>query len=81
MPFPLAEEIFSVPTPFNTRSALEKMTASVLDEIDGIGPKRKRLLLAHFGSVRAIMDADMDALRRVPELGEWGAKKIYAHFH
>ena len=66
---------------YHRTTRAKQMTASVLDEIDGIGPKRKRLLLAHFGSVRAIMDADMDALRRVPELGEWGAKKIYAHFH
>ena len=59
----------------------KKMTASILDEIDGIGPRRKHLLLAHFGSVRAIMDADMNALRHVPELGETFAKKIYAYFH
>ena len=59
----------------------KQMTASVLDEIDGIGPSRKRALLQHFGSVRAIMDADMSALRRVPKLGKQAAEKIYAHFH
>ena len=57
------------------------MTASVLDEIDGIGPNRKRALLQHFGSVRAIMDADLNALKHVPGLGQNAAKKIYAHFH
>ncbi len=56
-------------------------TASVLDEIDGIGPNRKRALLTHFGSVRAIMDADLYALKRVPGLGKAAAEKIYAHFH
>ncbi len=56
-------------------------TASVLDEIDGIGPNRKRALLSHFGSVRAIMDADVAALKRVPNLGNTAAEKIYAHFH
>ena len=66
---------------YHRTTRAKKMTASVLDEIDGIGPKRKHLLLTHFGSVRAIMDADMDALRHVPELGETGAKKIYAYFH
>ncbi len=59
----------------------KQMTASVLDEIDGIGPTRKRALLQHFGSVRAIMDADLNALKHVPKLGEYAAKKIYAHFH
>ena len=63
----------------NTRA--KQMTASVLDEIDGIGPTRKRTLLQHFGNVRAIIDADINALKRVPGLGESAAKKIYAHFH
>ena len=59
----------------------KQMTASVLDEIDGIGPVRKRALLQHFGSVRAIMDADKIALTHVPGLGKDAAEKIYAHFH
>lgn len=66
---------------YHRTTRAKKMTASVLDEIDGIGPKRKHLLLTHFGSVRAIMDADINALLRVPELGEVAAKKIYAYFH
>lgn len=59
----------------------KQMTASVLDDIDGIGPARKRAVLQHFGSVRAIMDADLAALRTVPSLGDAAAKKIYAYFH
>lgn len=59
----------------------KQLTASVLDEIDGIGPTRKRALLQHFGSVHAIMDADIKALKHVPGLGESFAEKIYAHFH
>ena len=63
-----------------TRRA-KSMTGSCLDEIDGIGPARKKLLLNHFGSMRGIMDADMTALLRVPGLGKSAAKKIYEHFH
>ena len=63
-----------------TRRA-KAMTGSCLDEIDGIGPSRKKLLLNHFGSVRGVMDADMSALLRVPGLGKSAAKKIYEHFH
>ena len=59
----------------------KQLTASVLDEIDGIGPARKRALLQHFGSVRAIMDADLNALKHVSGLGKSAAEKIYAHFH
>ncbi|MCM1294616.1 MAG: excinuclease ABC subunit UvrC [Muribaculaceae bacterium] len=57
------------------------VTASVLDEIDGIGPTRKRGLLNHFGSTRNIADADLTALKKVPGLGKSAAEKIYAYFH
>lgn len=57
------------------------VTASVLDEIEGIGPTRKKALLTHFGSARAVADADLAALLKVPGLGNSAAKKIYAHFH
>ena len=59
----------------------KQMTASVLDSIEGIGPKRKKQLLQHFGSVHAIMDADIKSLSRVPDLGKSAAEKIYAYFH
>lgn len=59
----------------------KQMTASVLDEIDGIGPTRKHALIQHFGSVRGIMDATLQQLEHVPSLGKAAAKKIYAHFH
>ena len=66
---------------FHRTVRAKQMTSSVLDEIDGIGPTRKRALLNHFGSVRAITDASLDALKRVPGLGKSAAEKIYAHFH
>lgn len=56
-------------------------TASRLDDIEGIGAARKRALLHHFGSVRAIADADMASLIKVPNLGKAAAEKIYAYFH
>ena len=66
---------------FHRTVRAKQMTSSVLDEIDGIGPTRKRALLNHFGSVRAITDANLDALMHVPGLGKAAAEKIYAHFH
>ena len=59
----------------------KQLTASVLDEIEGIGPIRKKQLLQYYGSVRSIMDADLNALKRVPDLGKNTAEKIYVHFH
>ena len=59
----------------------KQLTASVLDEIDGIGQVRKKQLLQHYGTVRAIMDADLKSLMHVPGLGKSAAQKIYAYFH
>lgn len=59
----------------------KQLTASCLDEIEGIGPVRKKQLLQHYGSVRSIMDADLKSLLLVPGLGKNAAEKIYAHFH
>lgn len=66
---------------YHRTTRAKAMTGSVLDEIDGIGPMRKKLLLTHFGSVHAIMDADIKELSRVHGLGKTAAKKIYEHFH
>ena len=66
---------------YHRTTRAKSMTGSCLDEIEGIGPARKKLLLHHFGSVRAIMDADISALMKVTGLGQSAAKKIYAHFH
>ena len=43
--------------------------ASLLDEIPGLGPKRKQALLAHFGSVKALRAADQHAIAAVPGIG------------
>ena len=59
----------------------KQLTASCLDEIEGIGPIRKKQLLQHYGSVRSIMDADLKSLILVPGLGKSAAEKIYKYFH
>jgi len=54
---------------------------SVIDEIPGIGPARKRALLHHFGSARAVERAGLADLEAVEGISEAVAKKIYDHFH
>jgi excinuclease ABC subunit C len=53
---------------------------SLLDEIAGIGPRRKQALLHHFGSARAVARAGLGELERVPGISETVAKKVYDHF-
>ncbi|HSD80602.1 MAG TPA: helix-hairpin-helix domain-containing protein, partial [Solirubrobacteraceae bacterium] len=57
------------------------MTASVLDDLPGIGPARKRALLQHFGSPEAILSASREKLEGVPGLPGKTAREIYAHLH
>jgi excinuclease ABC subunit C len=51
-----------------------------LDEIGGIGPARKRALLLHFGTVRAIKRAGLDDLMQAPGVNEATAKAVFAFF-
>ncbi len=57
------------------------VTASPLDDLPGIGPKRKRALLNHFGSGRAVTRAGLSDLEAVPGISGAIAGLIYAHFH
>ncbi len=54
---------------------------SPLDEIAGIGVRRKQALLHHFGSARAVARAGLGELERVAGISKTVAKKIYDHFH
>jgi excinuclease ABC subunit C len=54
---------------------------SALDAVPGIGAKRKRALLGHFGSVRAIETAGLLDLEQVPGISKAVAKAIYDAFH
>ncbi|MGH6884031.1 MAG: helix-hairpin-helix domain-containing protein, partial [Hypericibacter sp.] len=54
---------------------------SLLDEVAGIGAKRKKALLLHFGSAQAVARAGLTDLTQVAGINETVAKKIYDHFH
>ena len=54
---------------------------SLLDQINGIGLIRKRALLNHFGSARAVESASLDEIKSVEGVEEKVAKKIYNFFH
>jgi excinuclease ABC subunit C len=54
---------------------------SELDQIAGIGAKRKKALLLHFGSARAVARAGLSDLCAVEGINETVAKKVYDHFH
>jgi excinuclease ABC subunit C len=57
------------------------MTHSLLDELPGVGPARKRALLARFGSPEAIVAASREELQAVPGLPAKVARALYGHLH
>ncbi|ACB27352.1 excinuclease ABC subunit UvrC [Methylobacterium radiotolerans] len=58
-----------------------EMVKNPLDEIAGIGPSRKRALLHHFGTVKAIQRAAFEDLARTPGVNAATARAVYDFFH
>ncbi|MEL0437217.1 excinuclease ABC subunit UvrC [Phycobacter sp. K97] len=57
------------------------MGVTPLDEIAGVGASRKRALLAHFGSAKAVSRANLSDLKAVEGVSAALAERIYDHFH
>ena len=57
------------------------MTESIMDDLPGIGPARKRALLKHFGSPDAVLAARREELERVPGLPQKVARDLYTHLN
>ncbi|MDB5684040.1 MAG: uvrC [Sphingomonas bacterium] len=56
-------------------------TANPLDEVPGIGPARKRALLMHFGTAKAVRGAGLEDLQRAPGVSAAVAQAVYDYFH
>ena len=56
------------------------MESSVLEDIPGIGAKRRAALMKHFKSIKAVSVASVDELEKVPGISRSAAEEIYAHF-
>ncbi len=59
----------------------KSLTTSTLDEVPGIGPTRKRALLMHFGTAKAVKSAALDDLERAPGISKATARQLYDYFH
>lgn len=66
---------------FHRKIRSQRIRASQLDEIEGVGEKRKQLLLKHFGSVARIRNASLEELQAVDGIGKTFAKLIWRAFH
>lgn len=77
----LRDEAHRFAIEYNRQRRGSKMSRSALDDIEGVGPKRKQALLLHFGSVARIKTASREELAQVPGLDRSTADRIHLHFH
>jgi excinuclease ABC subunit C len=54
---------------------------STLEDIPGVGSKRRRLLLRHFGSAQGVSNASVEELKKIPGINSAIAQQIYDHLH
>ena len=75
------DEAHRVAVGYNRKLTEKRYKKSVLDDIPGVGEKRKIALYKEFGSIAAIREATVDELTRVPGIGQARAKEIYDSIH
>lgn len=77
----IQDETHRVAIEYNRKLREKRYIRSELDEIEGIGPSRKKALIKHFKSVAAIKKAEVAQLQEVEGISEKVAIKIYEHFN
>ena len=76
----IQEEVHRFAIEYHRNLRGKRAITSVLDEIQGIGPARRNALLAYFGSVDAIKNADVEELAQVSGMNRSAAEHIVAFF-
>ncbi len=75
----LRDEAHRFAITYHRRLRQKSLSASVLDEIPNVGPRRKQALLQHFGSIEAIREASLDKLLAVKGIPRSVAENIRKH--
>src|SRR3546814_5630609 len=77
----LRDEAHRFATGAHRAKGSKAMGASSQAEMPGIGPARKKALLMHFGTARAVKDAQLEDLQRAPGVSKAVAQIVYDYFH
>lgn len=77
----IQDEVHRFAIEYHRKLRNEKQVHSILDDIEGIGPKRRRMLMQHFGDIEKIRNAEVDELLEIPEMTIKAAENVYAFFH
>ena len=76
----IQDEVHRFALEYHRKLRADTQVRSVLDDIQGIGPTRRKALLRHFKSIEAIMEADMDTLTAAPSMNKASAEAVYNFF-
>jgi excinuclease ABC subunit C len=77
----LRDEAHRFAITYNRQRREKKVSRSILDEIPGIGPKRKKALLQQFGSAIRLEQAELDDIKSVPGMNSAAAQQVYDYIH
>lgn len=75
------EEVHRFAISYHRKLRGKSMAYSILDEIDGIGEKRKQALLTHYGNIDGIMKASVESLEAIEGMNKRAAEAVYDYFH
>lgn len=66
---------------FHRKLRNQGQVQSILDEIPGVGPARRKALMKHFANIEEIKQASIEELKNLPTMNEKSAKEVYSFFH
>jgi len=76
----IRDEVHRFGLSYNVKVRKKRTIRSELDEIPGVGPGRRQILLSHFGSVENMKQATLEELCAVPGISKSTAEKVFNHF-
>ena len=77
----IQDEVHRFAIEYHRKLRSERQVHSVLDDIEGIGPKRRKALMKRFGDIEAIKNAEVDELLEAEGMTIKAAESVYAFFH
>ena len=77
----MQEEVHRFAIEYHRSLRNKHASGSVLDEIEGIGPVRRKALLEHFKSVERIKQASREELENAPGMNARAAESVWTYFH
>ena len=77
----IQDEVHRFAIEYHRQLRSKTQVRSVLDEIPGIGPARRKALMKYFGSIEKIREADEEELMKAESMNAGSARAVYAYFH